>query len=48
MLPNNVKTKIVSNSIFGSVEEKRFRESEKEDITVHIDGKTLFGGIKVK
>lgn len=48
-LPENVKVKIKSSSIFGGVDEKRKNPTEnKEAHTIYINAMCLFGGVDIK
>lgn len=45
--PENVNIKVVSNSIFGGVGNKK-ASSEKAKVTIYINAKCLFGGVDIK
>ena len=48
-IPNNVKVKVKSNSIFGGVEDKRKNiEYDKNVITIYVNATCLFGGVDIK
>lgn len=48
-VPNNMKVKVKSNSIFGGVEDKRKSvEVDKKSVTIYINATCLFGGVEIK
>ena len=47
-LPDNVKVKIKSNSIFGGVSNKKETEENKNTKTIYINATCIFGGVEVK
>ena len=48
-IPDNMKVKIKSNSIFGGVEDKRKNiEVDKKSVTIYINATCLFGGVEIK
>lgn len=46
-LPDNVKVKITSSSIFGGVEDKRNNDNEGKH-TIYIEAVCIFGGVDIK
>lgn len=48
-IPDNVKVKIRSTSIFGGVDEKKKKQVEDSDVhTIYINATCLFGGVDIK
>ena len=48
-VPDNMKVKVKSNSIFGGVEDKRKSvEVDKKSVTIYIKATCLFGGVEIK
>lgn len=48
-VPENVKVKIKSNSIFGGVDDKKVVTQTNEDIhTIYINASAIFGGVDIK
>ena len=47
-VPDDVRIKVVSTSIFGGVSDKRHVISKKSDITIYLDVTCLFGGVDIK
>jgi predicted membrane protein len=47
-LPEDVKVKITSSSIFGGVEDKRTDTSDEGKQTVYIEAVCIFGGVDIK
>ena len=48
-IPDNVKVKIKSTSIFGGVDEKKKKQVNKSDAhTIYINATCLFGGVDIK
>jgi predicted membrane protein len=47
-LPDDVKVKITSSSVFGGVEDKRNNDTEEGDHTVYIEAVCIFGGVDIK
>lgn len=47
-VPEDVKVKIVSTSIFGGVSDKRKHINDKAEKTLYIDAAGVFGGVEVK
>ena len=47
-VPDGVKVKISSNSIFGGVSQKEYRPTGEEAITIYIDATCMFGGVEIK
>lgn len=47
-VPDNIKIKIKSSSIFGGVDEKRKNNSDEKEFTIYLNGSCIFGGIVVK
>lgn len=48
-VPENMKVKIKSSSIFGGVDEKRKNQTENKDAhTIYINATCIFGGVDVK
>ena len=49
IVPENVKVKIKSTSMFGGVDEKRKNKSDnQESYTIYINATCLFGGVEIK
>ncbi len=48
LLPENVNVKVVSNSIFGGVDNKRKGVHHENAVTVYIEGSGIFGGVDIK
>ncbi len=48
LLPEDVNVKVISNSLFGGVSNKRSSRSNANAITVYINGTGLFGGVDIK
>jgi len=47
-IPKNIKVKIVSTPIFGSVSDERKIQETNEQITLYINATSMFGGIEIK
>lgn len=47
-VPDNVRVKVKSSSIFGGVDEKRKNNSDEKEFTVYLNGSCVFGGINIK
>ena len=48
-IPENVKVKVKSTSIFGGVDEKKQNKIENTDVhTIYINATCLFGGVEIK
>ncbi len=47
-VPDNVKIKIKSSSIFGGIDEKRKNNSLEKEFTIYVNGSCIFGGIDIK
>lgn len=47
-IPDNVKVKIKSSSLFGGVSEKKDYSENKEGHTIYINATCLFGGVDIK
>lgn len=48
-VPDNVKIKIKSNSIFGGVDNKKKKNGDsKKEVTIYVDAMCLFGGVDIK
>ncbi len=48
LLPDDVKVKVKSNSIFGGVSDKKSRSKDKDAKTIYINATCLFGGVDLK
>lgn len=48
IVPQDMRVRICSNSIFGGVEEERMHATQEDLITVYVNGNCMFGGISVK
>lgn len=48
LVPENVKVKIKSSSIFGGVSDERKYAENKEGYTIYINATCLFGGVDIK
>ena len=48
-IPDNVKVKIRSTSIFGGVDEKKVNSIEGKEVhTIYINATCIFGGVEIK
>lgn len=47
-VPDNVNVKIISNSIFGGVSEKKHHPYVENAVTVYINATCIFGGVEIK
>ena len=47
-VPNDIRVKIVSTSVFGGVSDKRHVISKTSDVTIYLDVTCLFGGVDIK
>ncbi|MDO5014651.1 MAG: LiaF-related protein [Clostridia bacterium] len=47
LLPEDVNVKTDSSSVFGSVTEKKHRETDDNEKTIYIDAKTFMGGVNI-
>ena len=47
-VPENIKIKIKSNSIFGGVENKSNTNEDENSYTIYVNALVLFGGIEIK
>lgn len=47
-VPENVKVKTKSTSIFGGVENKSNTNAEENSYTIYVNGTALFGGVEIK
>lgn len=47
-LPDGVNVSVKSNSIFGGMSRKKNFSPDANDVTVHINGNCIFGGIELK
>ncbi len=47
-VPENVKVKVKSSSIFGGVSNKKLRTESQEAHTIYINATCLFGGVEIK
>ncbi len=47
-VPDNVKIKIKSNSIFGGVSNKKEPEAKNDAKTIYINANSIFGGVTIK
>lgn len=49
LVPDDVKVKVVSSSIFGGVDQKKKRDSDsKKEHTIYINATCVFGGVDIK
>ena len=48
LVPDDVRIRVVSTSIFGGVSDKRHHISKKSDVTIYLDVTCLFGGVDIK
>ncbi len=48
LLPQDVHVKISSNSVFGSVDNKRNSVHGENAVTIYIEGSGIFGGVDIK
>lgn len=47
-VPNDVKVKVTSTSIFGGVDDKSVKNQDKEAKTIYINANCMFGGVEIK
>lgn len=47
-VPNDVKVKISSTSIFGGVSDERKNKNKDAEITIYVNATCLFGGVEIK
>lgn len=47
-VPDNIKVKIKSNSMFGGVSNKKKKSNEDSKYTIYINASCLFGGVDIK
>lgn len=48
LIPDGVNVKVRSNSIFGGVSDKRYRNSKENTFTVYVNATCMFGGVDIK
>lgn len=48
LVPNNVKVKVKSSSLFGGVSDKKVHSEEQESKTIYINATCVFGGVDIK
>lgn len=46
-IPENLKVKVISNSFFGGVNDKRIVKEETAENTIYIEATNVFGGIEI-
>ena len=48
LVPDNVNIKVSSSSIFGGISNKKHSNSDKNAVTLYINGNCMFGGVDIK